>query len=88
VIENEELLTFEAAAKRLAVSYASIWSWAQRGVDGRKLEVVVIGKRGMRTSIEACRRFTAYLAERRDARSRESAKRCAAKRIAHRGASA
>lgn len=68
MIRSEQLISLQEAAQRLSISYGTVWIWARKGIGERKLETIVIGSRGMRTSFEACERFTRYLAGDRDRR--------------------
>lgn len=76
--KREKLMPLADAAAHFDLSYWSLYAWSTKGVDGRRLETVCVGRRNLRTSIEACRRFTAFLSARRERLLRERRARRAA----------
>lgn len=55
-VMREPIFDLKAVASKLDVTYATALNWVNRGVNGRKLETVRVGK-SIRTSPAAVNRF-------------------------------
>jgi hypothetical protein len=80
-VYHEQRLTLSQAAQRMDLSVSTLWRWCQRGVQGTRLESIVIGHLRY-TSVEALERFASRCTERADGVSpptpRQRARRVAA----------